>query len=119
MNRTFAPVHQTTLGVQDGNVAVFNGIPAKPLGLDLSRVADVTDVPAAPAERLQPWRGLEDGITLVIAKSVLGLLEAGVSPAEIVRTGVEFGAAYRNTGWGAGLTVLVAMANLLPHLHPL
>ncbi len=60
--------------------------------------------------------GLEDDITLVIAKSVLGLLEAGVSPAEIVRTGVEFGAAYRNTGWGAGLTVLVAMANLLPHL---
>jgi len=60
--------------------------------------------------------GLEDGITLVIAKSVLGLLEAGVEPAEIVRTGVGFGTAYRNTGWGAGLTVLVAMANLLPHL---
>ena len=38
--------------------------------------------------------------------------------AEIVRTGVEFGTAYRDTGWGAGLTVLVAMANLLPHLDP-
>ncbi len=63
-------------------------------------------------------QGIEDGITLVIAKSVLGLLEAGVSPAEIVRTGVDFGTAYRNTGWGAGLTVLVAMANLLPSLHP-
>ncbi len=60
--------------------------------------------------------GVEDGITLVIAKSVLGLLEADASPAEIVRTGVEFGATYRDTGWGAGLTVLVAMANLLPHL---
>jgi nitrite reductase/ring-hydroxylating ferredoxin subunit len=60
--------------------------------------------------------GLEEGITLVIAKSVLGLLESGASPSEIVRTGVEFGTAYRNTGWGAGLTVLVAMANLLPHL---
>ena len=59
--------------------------------------------------------GLEEGITLVIAKSVLGLLEGGASPSEIVRTGIEFGTAYRSTGWGAGLTVLVAMANLLPH----
>jgi hypothetical protein len=33
-----------------------------------------------------------------------------------VRVGVEFGARYRDRGWGAGLTVLVAMANLLPHL---
>src|SRR5689334_10153666 len=61
-------------------------------------------------------QGLEDSITLVIAKSVLGLLEAGVSAAEIVRTGVDFGTTYRSTGWGAGLTVLVAMANLFPHL---
>jgi nitrite reductase/ring-hydroxylating ferredoxin subunit len=63
-------------------------------------------------------KGLEDDISLVIAKSVLGLLDAGVAPAEIVRTGVEFGARYRSEGWGAGLTVLVAMANLLPQLSP-
>jgi nitrite reductase/ring-hydroxylating ferredoxin subunit len=62
--------------------------------------------------------GLEESITLVIAKSVLGLLAAGVPAGEIVRTGVDFGTAYRDTGWGAGLTVLVAMANLLPHLDP-
>jgi nitrite reductase/ring-hydroxylating ferredoxin subunit len=61
-------------------------------------------------------QGLEDDITLVIAKSVLGLLDAGASGAEIVRTGVDFGTAYRATGWGAGLTVLIAMANLLPDL---
>jgi nitrite reductase/ring-hydroxylating ferredoxin subunit len=61
-------------------------------------------------------QGLEDDITLVLAKSVLGLLEAGASPAEIVRTGVDFGSAYRANGWGAGLTVLIAMANLLPDL---
>jgi nitrite reductase/ring-hydroxylating ferredoxin subunit len=60
--------------------------------------------------------GLEDGLTLVTAKSVLGLLALGVSPVEIVRTGIEFGATYRDAGWGAGLTVLVAMANLLPDL---
>ena len=60
--------------------------------------------------------GLEDDISLVVAKSVLGLLDAGVPASEIVRTGVEFGARYRSAGWGVGLTVLVAMANLLPQL---
>ena len=63
-------------------------------------------------------KGLEDDISLVVAKSVLGLLDAGVSASEIVRTGVEFGVRYRSSGWGAGLTVLVAMANLLPQLAP-
>jgi nitrite reductase/ring-hydroxylating ferredoxin subunit len=62
--------------------------------------------------------GLEQGLTLVMAKAVLGLLEAGVAPAEIVRAGVEFGTANRRDGWGSGLTVLTAMANLLPHLDP-
>jgi nitrite reductase/ring-hydroxylating ferredoxin subunit len=60
--------------------------------------------------------GLEQGLTLVTAKAVLGLLEAGVSVAEIVRSGVDYGTAYRAQGWGAGLTVLVAMADLLPSL---
>ena len=61
--------------------------------------------------------GLEDGLTLVIAKSVLGLLGAGIDPVEIVRVGIDFGTTYREAGWGAGLTVLVAMANLLPDLE--
>jgi nitrite reductase/ring-hydroxylating ferredoxin subunit len=61
--------------------------------------------------------GLEDGLTLVIAKSVLGLLGAGIDPVEIVRAGLDFGTKYREAGWGAGLTVLVAMANLLPDLE--
>ncbi|MCU1426826.1 MAG: ferredoxin [Actinomycetia bacterium] len=61
--------------------------------------------------------GLEDGLTLVTAKSVLGLLAAGVPTRDIVQEGIEFGVRYRDAGWGAGLTVLVAMANLLPHLH--
>lgn len=62
--------------------------------------------------------GLEDGLDLVIAKAVLGLLEVGMAPERIVRTGLEFGATNRRDGWGAGMTVLVAMANLLPHLRP-
>ena len=76
-------------------------------------------VDADPIAHLQTRlrEGLEEAITLVTAKSVLGLLDAGARPADIVRTGIEFGTAYRAEGWGAGLTVLVAMANLLPHLE--
>jgi nitrite reductase/ring-hydroxylating ferredoxin subunit len=69
-----------------------------------------------PHLRRRLEQGLEDGLTLVIAKSVLGLLEAGAAPGDIVRVGLDFGTRYRAGGWGAGLTVLVAMANLLPHL---
>ena len=62
--------------------------------------------------------GLEQGITLVVAKAVLGLLDGGVPARDIVRAGVDFGTRYRQAGWGAGLTVLTAMANVLPHLEP-
>ncbi|MGH8978172.1 MAG: Rieske (2Fe-2S) protein, partial [Acidimicrobiia bacterium] len=62
--------------------------------------------------------GLEEDISLVVAKSVLGLLDAGVDPSEIVRTGIEFGTRYRDAGWSTGLTTLTAMANLIPHLAP-
>jgi nitrite reductase/ring-hydroxylating ferredoxin subunit len=62
--------------------------------------------------------GLEDGLSLVVAKAVLGLLDAGVTPAMLVQTGLEFGARNRAAGWGAGLTVLVAMANVLADLAP-
>jgi len=62
--------------------------------------------------------GIEQGITLVIAKAVLGLLDAGVPPSDIVKAGVDFGTRYRGPGWGAGLTVLTAMANVRPYLDP-
>jgi nitrite reductase/ring-hydroxylating ferredoxin subunit len=62
--------------------------------------------------------GLEQGLTLVTAKAVLGLLDADVPTAEIVERGVAFGARHRGPGWGAGLSVLVAMANLMPRLDP-
>jgi len=55
--------HQWYVGVQDGNVAIFNGIPGRPLGLHLSHAVSVTDVPATTAEGLQPWQGLSGGIT--------------------------------------------------------
>ena len=65
--------------------------------------------------------GLEQGLTLVTAKAVFGVLDV-LGPddgsAATVRAGIDFGVRYREAGWGAGLTVLTAMANLLPVLEP-
>jgi nitrite reductase/ring-hydroxylating ferredoxin subunit len=65
--------------------------------------------------------GLEQGLPLVLAKAVLGLTEAlgpEAGAAAALQAGVDFGIANREAGWGAGLTVLTAMANVLPVLEP-
>ena len=91
-----------------------------PVEIDDGRVVVVVDPdpdrPGSLVHRLE--EGLEQGLTLVMAKAVLALLDGGVAPEDIVRTGVAFGTRYREAGWGAGLTVLTAMANVLPHLDP-
>jgi nitrite reductase/ring-hydroxylating ferredoxin subunit len=60
--------------------------------------------------------GLEQNLRLVVAKSVIGLLDAGVDATEPLETGLRFGCRYRRQGWGPGLTILTAMANVLPDL---
>lgn len=59
--------------------------------------------------------GLEQNISLVIAKAVVGLVEAGAPVADIARIGIEFGTKY-GSGWNAGLTILTAMTRILPKL---
>ena len=59
--------------------------------------------------------GLAHDLGLVIAKAVHGQLAAGVPQAEIVRQVALFGAQNRDA-WGVGLTILTALANLLPVL---
>jgi nitrite reductase/ring-hydroxylating ferredoxin subunit len=66
------------------------------------------------------WRQrLDDGLAhdlgLVIAKAVHGQLAADVARSHIVRQVALFGAQNRD-GWGIGLTILTALANLLPVL---
>jgi nitrite reductase/ring-hydroxylating ferredoxin subunit len=61
--------------------------------------------------------GLERDIRLVIAKSVVALLDQSDDPCEVIRAGLEFGVRNRRDGWGAGLTILTCMANLAPWLH--
>jgi nitrite reductase/ring-hydroxylating ferredoxin subunit len=66
------------------------------------------------------WRqrladGLAHDLGLVIAKAVHAQLAADVPRADIVRQVALFGAQNRD-GWGVGLTILTALANLLPML---
>ena len=61
--------------------------------------------------------GLERNLSLVVAKSVIALLDGPeADPVEPFRIGLEFGVRYRQNGWGQGLTILGCMMNLLPHL---
>jgi len=66
------------------------------------------------------WRqrladGLAHNLGLVIAKAVHGQLADQLPQADIVRQVALFGAQNRD-GWGVGLTILTALANLLPML---
>lgn len=72
------------------------------------------DPPAHLRRRLRD--GLERDIPLVLAKAVIGLLDRGEPPAGPFRTGLDFGARYRQAGWGPGLTIHTCMMNLLPEL---
>ncbi|ODR79289.1 ferredoxin [Haladaptatus sp. W1] len=69
------------------------------------------------------WRnrlghGLRENISLVVAKSVIGLESEEVPSTVPVELGTEFGTHYRQAGWGRGLTTLGVMTNLLPALRP-
>lgn len=59
--------------------------------------------------------GMEQNISLIICKAVLALLKLKVDYRDIVRSAALFGTQNRDT-WGPGLTILTAMANLVPHL---
>ena len=54
---------QWYVGVADGNVAIYQGIPATPLGYELHSVAEVTEIEAVDAEALLIYANLRDGIS--------------------------------------------------------
>jgi nitrite reductase/ring-hydroxylating ferredoxin subunit len=67
-----------------------------------------------PATR---WRdrlvdGLQENLSLVMAKAVLGLDEAGEGFGTPLSTALDFGTRYRDAGWGRGLTTLGCVANV-------
>ncbi|MEM9037548.1 MAG: Rieske 2Fe-2S domain-containing protein [Actinomycetota bacterium] len=75
---------------------------------------------ASSAERWEARlaEGLEGGLELVLAKAVVGLLDADDGERLVVEAAARFGLEHRGPGWGSGLTILVAMANVVPHLRP-
>lgn len=60
--------------------------------------------------------GLEQNISLIQAKSLIAWLSSGRDHREVVRAVALYGATHRES-WGAGLTELTALANLVPHLE--
>ncbi len=73
-------------------------------------------------ERRDHWLGqlklgLEQNLSLALAKSVIGLDELGATK-DILRQSALFGVRNRAAGWGTGLSILTAMANVLPWLDP-
>jgi hypothetical protein len=72
-----------------------------------------TGVSGLPRQRLAD--GLGHDLGLVIAKAVDGQLAADVPFADIVQQVALFGARNRD-GWSVGLTILTALADLLPML---
>ena len=54
---------QWYVGVSNGRVAIFRGVPAEVAGLELHSVVVETSIPAEQAESIGFYRGLPDGIT--------------------------------------------------------
>ena len=80
--------------------------------------------PAHPAvDAIVTWarrldEALEHDIRLVIARSVIGMMEAGADYREPLTQGALFAAKNSRDGWGAALTILTVCANLQPLLSP-
>ena len=54
---------QWYVGVSGTDVAIFQGVPAQPLGIHLSHVVEVTRLPAADVQKLELYKTLPQGIS--------------------------------------------------------
>ncbi|WP_459888669.1 Rieske (2Fe-2S) protein [Halostagnicola bangensis] len=61
--------------------------------------------------------GLEENLRLVVAKSTIGLLDAGADYRSPVEATLDFGTRYRESGWSSGLTILGCMTNVMDDLE--
>ena len=66
---------QWYVGEVDGKVAVYQGIPARPVGISLSRVDTTTEIPAADAEALELYRDLPQGINAKSRDDAFAIVE--------------------------------------------
>jgi PPM family protein phosphatase len=78
---------QWFVGLHNGNVSLFRGIPTEVLGLNLSTVVEETEIPAESVEDLQTWRDIGDGITTeseAEARQIMAQIEQDLSAAGYV-----------------------------------
>jgi nitrite reductase/ring-hydroxylating ferredoxin subunit len=73
-------------------------------------------VDALAEQRARLEVGLERDTPLLLAKSVLNLMEDRRNAVEPFHIGLDFGTRYRDAGWGQGLTMLTCFMNLAPAL---
>ena len=74
------------------------------------------DVTPPAVDPVQRWsrrlkEGMEQNLSLIVGKSVVGLHYSGVSHDEVARQGALYGVRHRRD-WSSGLTILSAMANV-------
>ncbi|HYZ10592.1 MAG TPA: Stp1/IreP family PP2C-type Ser/Thr phosphatase [Actinomycetota bacterium] len=72
---------QWFVGASGGNVALYRGIPAEPLGFDLATLVEETQIPADAATQLAEYRDLEEGVTADSeeeARSIIAQIQADV-----------------------------------------
>jgi PPM family protein phosphatase len=73
---------QWFVGVSNGRVAIFRGVPAEVAGLDMNSVVVETSIPARNAEEFAVWEVLADGITVDDRESAQRVVEQ-------IRTDIE------------------------------
>jgi serine/threonine protein phosphatase PrpC len=87
---------QWYVGEADGKVAVFRGIPARPLGITLSDLDTQTEIAAAEVEALPVYGGLPEGISAESRDDAFAIVEQ--MRADLV----EQAAAQEPAGGGSG-----------------
>jgi protein phosphatase len=76
---------QWYVGVSDGRVAIFQGVPSQVAGIELHSVVVETEVPAAKAVALPVWADLPDGITAndrAEAEAIVSSIEKDVAASQ-------------------------------------
>jgi protein phosphatase len=66
---------QWYLGVSNGHVALYQGIPAEPFGIHLSHVDLDTGLDAAAIEKMPSYLGLAEGITYDSREEALQIVQ--------------------------------------------
>jgi protein phosphatase len=85
---------QWYVGVEEGRVALFQGMPVEILGYRLHRAVEVTDLSATRAMNLRPWQELEEGITAESEEEAGGIIDTirrDLAEAERPSTGTGVG----------------------------